>query len=285
MISVPLRLRRARRAQLFQKIQHALPAAFLLPDGLARLRAEPHGLGVLLGATEVVASAAVAFLLFKAIRAARRPMPTPAADRGERPGGTRGAARGGNGAGDHAGHHDASHGGIDWVDVALAGLLATEAFVHRAETGHLPRPTIVLAPAMLVLGLMHGRIQAWGNRRRALRVGDDGISIPGRFFGRLTASWAEVASIEIGPAAARVALKDGRSRTIDLAGAENQPAIARALEAARERLAALADADARPGAADGTDAASTGTDAATAPPSPPAGPARPTAPPARDTGT
>ena len=74
-------------------------------------------------------------------------------------------------------------------------MLAVEAYAKYHANGHIARPTILLAVFMLGLGLAHGRLAAWGDRRRQLRIDDDGISLPGRLFRRHTLAWAEVASI------------------------------------------------------------------------------------------
>ena len=132
---------------------------------------------------------------------------------------------------DHAGHH-----GIDWIDIFIGVMLSVEAYAKYAATQQIPRPTILLAVTMLTVGLLHGRLAAWGDRRRELRVSADGISVPGRFFRRLTLPWAEVASIETDDRAAVVTATDGRSQRIDLADAFQPTAIRDALMSARTFL-------------------------------------------------
>jgi hypothetical protein len=227
---VHLQSRRRARAQVVQKLQHALPATVLLPDGLARLAGGPGGFGYLLGAAEVAVSALVIVSMFLAIRGIRGgKAPAPAAS------------------------HDGNGHGVDWIDIMLAALLATEAIVHREETGHLPRPTIVLAAVMLLFGLLHGRIAARAGARRALRITADGVSMSGRFFRRLTATWAEIASLDIGTTEATLTTRDGRRQRLDLADLVNTDEARAALNEARSRLdahrAAAAAAAAALGAA------------------------------------
>ena len=63
-------------------------------------------------------------------------------------------------------------------------MLSVEAYAHFRATAHVPRPTILLAFAMLTIGILHPLLAKHGDRRRELRVGDDGISVPGGKFTR-----------------------------------------------------------------------------------------------------
>jgi hypothetical protein len=99
-----------------------------------------------------------------------------------------------------------------------------------------PRPTILLAVVMLGIGLAHGRLAAWGDRRRELRVGPEGVSVPLKRFGRMTLGWAEVASIEIDDRVAVIAAADGRSTRIDLTDVLQPAAVRDALMTARTFL-------------------------------------------------
>ena len=85
-------------AQLLQKLQHVLPAAPLLFQGISRLQHEPHGWSLLLAAGEVGISVLVVGAFIRTVRAARR---THDADHGD-------------------GH--ASHG-VDWVDLLIGAML------------------------------------------------------------------------------------------------------------------------------------------------------------------
>lgn len=115
-------------------------------------------------------------------------------------------------------------------------MLAVEAFAKYHATEHIPRPTIVLALAMFAIGLSHGRLAAWGGRRRELRIGPEGISVPGRRFNRLTLAWTEVESIELDDRAAVVKATDGRSQRIDLSDVLQPKAVRDALTSARTLL-------------------------------------------------
>jgi hypothetical protein len=193
-----------------QKLQHAFPSVILLTDGLGRLRRDPHGESLVLAIAELVVSVLVIGSLARAIRRMR--------------------------SGEPPASHEAHPHAIDWIDICLAGMLIVEAVMHRFETGHLPRPTILLAATLLALGLLHGRLAAFGDRRRALRISDEGISVPGRFFQRLTLPWPEVAVLEVEDGHARIVAHDGRERRIDLADAVNADELREALAAAQARL-------------------------------------------------
>src|SRR5436190_4218564 len=173
-VEVALRSKRRERVQLFQKVQHGLPSVVLLLNGLRGL--EHEGLGRLVAMAEIVSSVLVIGSLARSFARSRR---------------------------SHV-HEDHPHHGVDWVDIFLAAMLAVEAWSHFRETGHLQRPTVLLAATMLILGLMHGRIAAIHARRRSLRADDEGVTIGGRFFTRFTARWDEIDRIEIAEDAATV---------------------------------------------------------------------------------
>jgi hypothetical protein len=115
-------------------------------------------------------------------------------------------------------------------------MLSVEAYAKYHATGHIPRPIIVLALAMLVIGLAHGRLAAWGDRRRELRVSAEGIRVPGKQFRRMTLTWAEVASIEVDDRWASVTSTGGRTIRIDLRDVLQPNAVREALASARTRL-------------------------------------------------
>lgn len=213
MIVVPFLSRRVERVKLIQKAQHAVPSFFLIADGLERLGAGA-GWSRVLGAAEVVFAGAVIGTFIRAIRALRRPVAAP---------------------GDEAAAH--AHGGIDWVDLSIGAMLLVEALVHRQESGHLPRPTILLASAVIVLGLAHGRITALAARRRVLTVSDEGLSLPGRFFRTVRFSWEDLAAIDVGDRSAQLLLRNGRTRLIDLDDVTEPTKVKAALLDARSKVA------------------------------------------------
>jgi hypothetical protein len=100
-----------------------------------------------------------------------------------------------------------------------------------------PRPTILLAVVMLAIGLLHGRVATFGDRRREMRINAQGLSLPGsRPFQRLTLSWPEVQSIDIDDDTVVVTAIDGRTRRIDLADVVHPEPIRAALLSARTLL-------------------------------------------------
>ncbi|MFM8532632.1 MAG: hypothetical protein ACKOEC_03430 [Acidimicrobiia bacterium] len=209
MIAVPLRYKRAERGLFIQKLQHAVPSIVVLGDGLAHLSHNPRGAELALGVLEVGAATAVMVSVVKGIRQLRRA--APAADT-------------------HAQH------GIDWIDLFIGVMLAVEANAKFNASGKLRRPTNLLAVSMVANGLMHGKIAAFGDRRRELRVDTDGISLPGRFFQRLSLAWTDVAAIDIGERYARVTANDGRTQRLDLTDVLNPTAVRDALMTANTFL-------------------------------------------------
>jgi len=202
-IAVPLTSRRREWALLVQKAQHVLPSPVLLQDGLARLLAGASGFSLALAVAEIGASTLV---IVSFLRAVRQRFARSAA------------------------HHDAS---VDWVDAFLGVMLLVEVVVHREETGHLQRPTLLLGVTMLALGLTHGWLIRRLARRRTLRVDDQGITAGLRFFRRFSAGWSDISEIAIGPAIASVITRDRRECTFDLRDLSTAPAVRDALVAAR----------------------------------------------------
>jgi hypothetical protein len=132
--------------------------------------------------------------------------------------------------------HRHVHHGPDWIDIFIGAMLSVEAYAKYHATAHIPRPTILLAVVMLVIGINHGKLAAWGGRRHQLRVGPEGISVPRRFFRRLTLPWADVESIEMDDRAAVVKAADGRSQRIDLSDLLQPKAARDALVSAKTLL-------------------------------------------------
>ncbi len=204
-LTVPIETRRRQRAALIQKLQHVVIAFVLLLDGLARFGKEAGFGSFALATAEVVTSALVILFFARAIKKSRV-------------------------ASEELGHH-----GVDWVDIFLGVMLVIEALVHRQETGHLPGPKILLAAVTFVLGLAHGRVWTFGQRRRALRVTETGISLGSRWGSRLTATWPEIDRFEVSPERAELATRTGAERSIDIAGLTNRPQVLEALTVAHDR--------------------------------------------------
>jgi hypothetical protein len=211
MISVPIRYRRAQRGLFIQKLQHAIPSIVVLGDGVEHLSHEPHGLDLWLGVAEVGVSLLVIGSVIRGFRQLRAET-----------------------AANVDVHH--AHHGVDWIDICLGAMLSVEAYAKYHATAHVPRPTIVMAMAMFTIGILHGRIAAWGDRRRQLRVDADGISLWVRPFKQLRLAWAEVAAIEIDDRAAVITAIDGRSQRIDLIDVLHPKAVREAITAARTEL-------------------------------------------------
>jgi hypothetical protein len=215
---VPIRSRRRDLVQLFPKLQHVVPAAPLLIQGVARLRHEPHGWSLILGIAEVGISVLVVGAFLRQARAAR----------------SRGDADDGHHAA-HAGH------AVDWVDLLIGAMLGIEVWAHWHETGHIKRPTVVMAAGIFIVGLLHGKIAALGGRRLALKIDDAGLAVGGRPFQNFRATWDQLAAVEIEPARARLVRKDGAVRVFDFADLRNAAEVREALQGLRLRLSSPAD--------------------------------------------
>lgn len=213
-IAVTMESRRRQRALLVQKLQHVIVAFVLFMDGFARFGHEAAPWSLVLAIAEVATSALVIGAFVRSLRKAR--------------------ADGSHG--DHGG--PVSHG-VDWVDIFLSVMLVTEALVHQHETGHLPRPTILLAAVTLFIGFSHGRIWTFGQRRRALRVTGTGISVGSPWGSRFNATWPEIERFELNPRQALIVTRAGRERKIDLDALANAPTVMAALSEARSRLEAF----------------------------------------------
>ena len=215
---VPIRSRRRDVAQLLQKLQHVLPAAALLFQGASRLQHEPHGWSLLLAVGEVGISVLVVGAFIQTVRAARG---RPDADHGDA----------------HASH------GVDWVDLLIGAMLGVEVWAHWHESGHIKRPTVLMAVGIFVVGLLHGKIAARGGRWLALKIDDAGLAVGGRPFRNFTAAWDELAAVEIGPERARLVRKDGRVHKFDFTDLRNAGEVRAALQRVQLRVPALTEAN------------------------------------------
>ena len=211
MISIPIRYRRSVKALFVQKLQHAVPSIVVLGNGIEHLTHGARGLDFWLGVGEVGVGVLVIGSVIRGFRQLRHHVSAAHADE----------------------HH---HHAVDWIDICLAGMLAVEAYAHYRATGHVPRPTLLLSAVMLTIGIIHPRLAAHGDRRRELRVSDEGISVPGGKFTRLTLTWPQVESIDIGDRYATVKAIDGRAKRIDLSDVFQPTAVRNALLEARSRL-------------------------------------------------
>jgi hypothetical protein len=208
--SVPLRSKRREKAQAFQKFQHAIPAVPLLMAGVQAIRNGEHGFALALGFFEVATSVALLGTVVREIRAMRRPK-------------------------DHSEH---AHHGVDWVHIFAAAVLVAEVLEHYHLTHHIRRPAILTAIVTLALGLGHGRLQRFSERRRVLRVEDDRLHVAGRPFRTLRARWADVLSIDVGEKYAQITTVDGRERKLDLSDLHGAEHVRTALAEAQRRVTA-----------------------------------------------
>jgi hypothetical protein len=211
-ITVPLSSKRQQRAQLVQRLNHAIPAFGLLQAGIEAMREEHVGFGFYLGIFELLSAAVLIVLTAREFKRVARPT-----------------------AHDHPPHQ---HHGVDWVDIAAGFMLVAEALEHWHLKHHIARPTILTAIMTFALGLSHGRIVKRVARRRILRVHDEGLLVPGHpFKGRtIDARWDEVASVEVGEKWAIIKTRSGRSRRLNLPDIHNEPQLRAALIEAQNRI-------------------------------------------------
>ncbi len=224
-LTVTLRSRRQQRAQLVQKLQHVFPSAVLLGAGLKEFLGElPHGWGLALAMTEIVVGLLMLGALARTAYSSRHLLKRRADPA-------------------HTPHH--THSAVEWENFIAAALVLAEGWEHRLHGGHhFPRPAVLMAAVLVVTGLLHGRIMRAAERRRAIRVNDEGLYVPGRKFQRtIDAKWADLASIEIGERWAVVTTRTGRNRTLDLVDLDRGDEVRHALEAARRAFHGVPNAN------------------------------------------
>jgi hypothetical protein len=223
-LAVPLRSRRRDRGLLLQKLEHAIPAVALLHEGLRGLLHHEQGFALALAVGEVASSllliAAFTRRLREHWRASRAPHPQEA--------------------------HSASR--FDWLEIFTAAVLVVEALEHQHRTGHLPRPTLLLAAVLLVLGLCHSWIHASAARRLVLRVDERGVAARLSRLRRFSIAWQDLAAVEIGERKATFVTRSGRRKGLDLADLHDAHEVRQALLAVREHLAKLHPPAPAPGA-------------------------------------
>src|SRR5689334_9454896 len=207
MIAVPIQYRRTAKAQFVQKLQHAIPSFVVLGDGIERLSHREDTLDLAVGSIEVVAGVLVIGSVLRGFRALRAHIART--------------------------EHTHAHHGVDWIDISIGLMLVVEAWSKYHASGHIARPTLLLALVMIALGLMHGRLLAFGARRRELRIDGNGISVATKPFNRMTLPWSDVASIDIGDRWATITAVNGRSRRVDLDDVMRPQAVREALMESR----------------------------------------------------
>ena len=206
-VAVPLHSRRHKRVQVGQQLQHVVPAAGLLYNGLQSLAAGAQGLELVLAVGGMVTSGLLIAAFARRARGLRQ-----------------------HGAAHHA------HG-VEWMEIFAAGVLFAEAF-ERWHTHHrLPGPQLLTAFVTLGIGLSHSWLSARNERRRSLRLTPDHLFIGRNKFSSFTARWDEIAEISITEREATIRTHRGRRRHMNLADLENAEDVRAALEQAEARRA------------------------------------------------
>lgn len=123
-----------------------------------------------------------------------------------------------------------------WVDLAAAAMLFTEWADQLAHGHRWFTPVFVTAVVMLAIGLANRPLLRYQQRRRVLRLDDDGIRFRLNRLRGFRLAWPELASIERRGTTLRLHRRHGRDRRIDLGRLDNADEVARALaRAAAER--------------------------------------------------
>ena len=76
----------------------------------------------------------------------------------------------------------------------------------------------------------------------ALKIDDAGIAVGGPPFRNFTATWDQLAAVEIEPEKARLVRKDGKARTFNFRDLRNAADVREALQGVKLRLPAIPDA-------------------------------------------
>jgi hypothetical protein len=121
--------------------------------------------------------------------------------------------------------HAPSHTSIGWFDIAAAGLLMFEAF-HGAihKPGYL-RPQFLSAVVTLGLGLLHGRLHHFKQRRRYVKLDDTSLEIRTSRFRRVTLQWKDLDSVDLSGGKAVFRRSDGRHHTFRLGWFHNSETV------------------------------------------------------------
>ena len=128
-------------------------------------------------------------------------------------------------------------GNVSWGEIWAASVLMAEWWERWHEGHHRSRPILLVALVTLMLGLNHGRVVRFVQRRRALTLTDEHFSVGKRlFWSRFRVRWAQLADISVTPSEARVRTVAGAMHRIDLADLDNVDEVRAGLEVARQRL-------------------------------------------------
>ncbi len=132
--------------------------------------------------------------------------------------------------------HRAAPTTIGWIDLAAAAMLFAE-WADRLAHGHKWfSPVFVTALATAAIGVANRPLTRHRERRRILRLDDEGIGFRLNRLRGFRLAWSEVASIERTDRLLRIRGRDGRERRIDLGRLDNADEVASALaRAAAER--------------------------------------------------
>ena len=139
---------------------------------------------------------------------------------------------------------DHAHQGVGWVDIFAAVVTGVEAahLHHKGKVG-LPFAYGLVALILLLLGLLHGRLQ----RLRRLVVDEHGFDIRMAPWSRTRLAWSEVADVQEAGRIVTVVTRAAQQRRFDLRDADHGEAVVEAL--LRHARAALAPQAAIPAAA------------------------------------
>ena len=199
MTTIQLDDRRKEIAQMIPKLQHLFGGVPLLITGLQNLQAGDERL---LALFEVGLAVMLLATFIKDLRAAFR----------------------------HKKHEPGhTHSGFGWFDLVAGGMLIFEAFHSPHHKAAYLRPQFLSGVITIGFGALHGRLHAFHQRRRYLKLDENGLEFRFSRFRHLRLSWKELASVEIRDTIAVFHRTNGRKHTVRLALIRNADDIRQGL--------------------------------------------------------
>lgn len=127
--------------------------------------------------------------------------------------------------------------GRNWVSLFAGAVLLLDWYLGVSGGGKIISPSLVAAG----FAFMQPRLDALGERRRALRITSDGLDLRLGRLHRLHARWRDVLRVEASGSELRLVLTDGGVRRIGLRRVINREQVVRAaMEAGRVHIPASA---------------------------------------------
>jgi len=113
-----------------------------------------------------------------------------------------------------AGQKHAHHTRVEWFDLAAAAMMMFEAFYGPHHKPPYATPQFWTAVALTAVALFHGRLHARREKRRYVKLDENGVEVRTSRFRRFSVGWAELERIHIGEDRAVFHRSDGKQHTI-----------------------------------------------------------------------